>query len=348
MPRTEMRELFERARTDNDPDALYEIARFMMEHFPEAAPFWYEKASAADETRRSLRMQAFLDDVFAVEEDMVPVGADEPDSEEDWVESYSEDEDEDFEDDSFEKMFEHSMAAHKGDAKAALWLFDKYLEEANEEKASEYLRMAALSGEPDGQFWFANELLYADEDPNKWAIYWFARSSENNADATYELASNYLDGFCVDRVDEKRALARFELAARQGSAKGAFMGGEMYFTGFTGVDRDEAKALKFWKQAENLGYAPAVFEIGMCHLLGLCSFERSQSKAEELFRTAAAGGSKEACEELATLKGFTAEGLKWQRLGEKLLPHQSAIRDWLESQPIQMRVRKPDLQLIKK
>lgn len=361
MKKLTMNELLQRA-AENDPKAFFGIARIFEEYFPELAPYWRARAKAAEQDAGTMS----LIDVFELDdEELEDEGAFDPhrdgdgEEEEDWDKCYSQDPDEDEDSEglesdpySFEEMFRHTLDARKGDTKAAMGLYDDLQMDEDpeapedEEQAMEYLKMAASGGNPDCQLWLAQELLYDEEDVSNWAIHWFAKSSEQgDPRATLELASLYFSGFFTGREDKKRALARFELAERQGAGQAAFRAGDMYFTGL-GIERDEGKALKYWKRARELKHGQGTYELGMCHLLGLGSLEQDETKAKACFLEAAQLGSKEAAEELALLGG--AEGQKWQRIAQKLQPQTCAIVEWEKSQPIQMRVRKPNLQLIKK
>ncbi|MDR2207857.1 MAG: SEL1-like repeat protein [Azoarcus sp.] len=207
---------------------------------------------------------------------------------------------ENLEEDFAEAIKWYGEAAEQGDEETQVTLGKIYAENLgvikgtyssitpNEEKALEYLRLAAEQGNAEAQYYIgivhsnlnARE-IYIDGDKMMWKA----------ADQGYAPAQFHLGQTCIR--NKEKAMQWIKLAAEQGYAPAQFHLGEMY-TGYTGVEQNEAEAegLKWLRLAAEQGNVEAQASLGLVYLEeeGCYHIEQDYVEAAKWNRKAAEKG----------------------------------------------------------
>lgn len=119
------------------------------------------------------------------------------------------------------------------------------------------------------------------------------RAESGDANAQYQLAKAYSQGFCdappVAKWD-KEAGRWFTKAAQQGHAAAQFELGTCYDTGRCGVRVDFSQAMAWFQKAADLGNANAQFALGQAYWFGIRGVAKNPGKAKHWLEQAVRGG----------------------------------------------------------
>lgn len=154
-----------------------------------------------------------------------------------------------FEDDYFES---HQNAAEQGDADAQVITALNYMNEGEDEKALQWLKMAAAQGHVDAHVMiYTYFYLSLGTETAREAIKWFMKADEQGSRLAHlarcRLGKCYYHGEGVEK-NYKEAFRWFQKAAVQESADAQYYLGECYYWG-NGVERNEKEAIKWFRKA---------------------------------------------------------------------------------------------------
>ena len=96
------------------------------------------------------------------------------------------------------------------------------------------------------------------------AVYWERLAGEGDAEAQFNLGACHWTGEGAGRVDVKKALQYFLMAAAQGHARAQCQVGFLYATGI-GVAKDKKKAFEYNQLSAAQGLAQAQYNLGSCY-----------------------------------------------------------------------------------
>jgi TPR repeat protein len=102
----------------------------------------------------------------------------------------------------------------------------------------------------------------------------------------YELGSKYLFGDTNTKIDEKKALYYYDLAARQNYAKAHVGVGNCYLLG-AGIEKNLKKAVECFQKAAQQNVKESFYSLGVCFEYGGSGIDIDEKKALEYYKIAA-------------------------------------------------------------
>ena len=168
--------------------------------------------------------------------------------------------------DVWTSLYKEKLAeANKGSPEAQFDVGTMYLNgrgvAADRAKALEWLRQAALQGEPKAvtrlKLMQANEARFAKTA---------SLASKGDKDSLYDLGNMHLEGVGTN-IDVVKAIAAFEESANQGHTKAAYKIGLIFYEG-NGIKPNSKHAFKWFRQAANGGYPAAQYYLGKLYATG--------------------------------------------------------------------------------
>ena len=168
--------------------------------------------------------------------------------------------------DVWTSLYKEKLAeANKGSPEAQFDVGTMYLNgrgvAADRAKALEWLRQAALQGEPKAvtrlKLMQANETRFAKTA---------SLASKGDKESLYDLGNMHLEGVGTN-IDVVKAIAAFEQSANQGHTKAAYKIGLIFYEG-NGIKPNSKHAFKWFRQAADGGYPAAQYYLGKLYAAG--------------------------------------------------------------------------------
>ncbi|WP_447888963.1 tetratricopeptide repeat protein [Serratia fonticola] len=160
------------------------------------------------------------------------------------------------------------------------------------------LQQKAEQGNVQAQYLLGRRYLEAKgvERDHEKGYFWIKKAAEkNNADAQYDIASDY-----ENQRDINNALIWYKKSAHNGNTTAMFSLGALYRAGMYGIAEDNQEAFKWFNMAAEKGDSSAQGRIAYLYLNGY-GVQRNIPLALELFEKSANNGSPDSAEYLSLL-----------------------------------------------
>jgi len=136
----------------------------------------------------------------------------------------------------------------------------------NQEKAMEYLALAAEGGHEASQFSLA--LFYLNKNLPDKAIVWLRKAAaQDNTAAIYHYGNLLFKGMGITQ-DKPKGIQYMEIAANRDFASACYQLGNIYLNG-DGVEKDDVKAVDYLKKAVAKRNLSAAWLLATCYLNGV-------------------------------------------------------------------------------